>query len=96
MCVVNNILTVQFITATRQRDPKLLTDFDFVRVRDFVNLTDLLVRNETTENLSCDEREYVVFLDGVFDVPVRDTGSIGARAMDWDTYDLIRVHALVT
>lgn len=93
---MNNILTVQFITATRQRDPKLLTDFDFVWVRDFVNLTNLLIRNETTKNLSCDERECVVFPDSVFDVPVRDTGSVGARTMDWDTYDLVRVHALVT
>lgn len=94
MCIVDNILTVYFIAATRQRDPKPLTDIDFACVGNLVQVTDPLVSNQPSEYLRCDEEEHVSLLDGVNRSPVRYAGSVGARARDRDAYDLVRVHAL--
>ena len=94
MCIVDNILTVYFIAATRQRYPKPLTDIDLACVGNLVQVTDPLVPNQPSENLRCDEEERVSLLDGVNRSPVRYAGSVGARARDRDAYDLVRVHAL--
>lgn len=95
MRIVDNISTVHFIAATRQRDPHPLTDIDLVRVGNPVHLADPLETNQPSEQLGRDGGERVPLLDDVNrNTCRRDAGSVRAGARDRHAYDLVRVHAL--
>lgn len=93
---MDNILTVHFVAATRQRYPQLLTRFDNVDVLDPVHFPDPLVLNQSTEHGRRDFIRRVAFLDGVYRDTVRDSGAVEAGTGDGDSDSLVRAHGIVT
>lgn len=88
MSIMHHHVTINFIAATRQRNPELLTDRYIIRVGNVVNRLDLLVRHEVRKHLGGDMEEAVVGDDGVHRAAVGDSGAVTAGAREGDFEDL--------
>lgn len=76
MSVVYDSFSVHLIAAARQRDPQRLVNLNQVRVRNIVDLHNMLGLNQTAENVGGDMKEAVVFLDFVDRDSVGDAGAV--------------------
>lgn len=63
--IVDHLLSIHVVTATRQWDPQLLAHVDQVGIRDVINVLDLIVRHQSREDAIGDVEEAVVLNDDV-------------------------------
>ena len=95
VCIMNDLNTVHFITATRQWDPQHLPDRNIVRIGYIIKLSDFWERYQSWENLGSDMVQPVIFYHLVLGGSVDDTCPVFATASDGDFDRLIRLYGRV-